>query len=129
MLLFHFIYFWKKLWRSYQQKKNNNFTTDDYAWFLKNFDEFQFSQNVSEFSLSQKKWSFKNLKCFVQSQNLFLFFVLKKHSHENYFVQKTCTKTFIASNCRISKLNLARSASRICKTAIINIIIQINSSD
>ena len=58
--------------------------------------------------------------CFSYSKNIRMKIISFK---------KTCTKTFIASSCRISKLNLTKSVNKIRKTAIINIITQMNNSN
>ena len=59
----------------------------------------------------------------------FCFSYLKNIRMKTISFKKTCIKTFIAFNCRISKLNLTRNANKIHKTAIINVIAWMNSSD
>ena len=65
-------------------------------------------------------FNYKIFFCFSYSKNIRMKIILFK---------KTCMKTFITSNCRISRLNLTKSASKIHKTTIINIITWMNSFD
>ena len=59
----------------------------------------------------------------------FCFSYLKDIRIKTTSFKKTCTKAFTASNCRVSKLNLAISVNKIRRTVIAKVVTRVNSSD